>query len=243
MPVLWEEYQSEINRILKTVDSKEYIRILEAKLIDYFSRNRNADLNAIKRFIAYATPPEFNKAANQIFNNYNAVIELVNDVYSHLGHEIQRDYTKVRAVEKVTQDYLGTFEKATENKLIKTIRSGLSKSLSESEFAASISKCGDSVSAYADTIAITKLKDYGNLIKLEKARIAEVLWFDYVGFLRKTSRPFCIEILKQSKAGKRWTIKQLDALDNGPKQPKPVSKCRGGWRCHHDIEPDVFYEP
>jgi len=242
MPATWQEYQSQLNALLREVDSKETIRILESKLFNYFSKHKYSSPQTIKDYIELITPPEMAVVADQIYNNYNNIVNIVNDLYSDIGKNVTRDFSKIRNIEEVTKGYLGKFEAATEKKLITTIRKGLADELSAKEFSKEIAKTGDAVSAYADTIAITKLKDYGSLAKIEKARIAEVLYFDYVGFIRKNTRDFCLKMLAQAKAGKRWTVKELDALDNGPKQPKPVSQCRGGWRCHHDTEPDPFYE-
>ena len=236
------EYQRQMRELLNKVDAKEYFAIIEAKVLDYFTKNPKADLTEIKKFVQWITPPEFSKYSSSIFKNYNDILDLVNNLYADLGVDIQRDFSKIKAVETATQGYLGAFEPAVEKKLVKTIREGLVDNLSRKDFASKISTAGDAVSSYADTIATTKIKQYGRVAKIEKARIAEVLYFDYVGFVRKNTRDFCLNMLELAKGGKRWTIGELDALDNGPKQLKPVSQYCGGWNCHHDAEPDPFYE-
>ncbi len=241
MAATWMEYQRQIRELMNKVDSKEFFSIIEAKVIDYFTKNPTADAAEIKRFIQWVTPQPFAEYSLQIFKDFNKTLNIVNDLYSGLGIDIQKNFTKVVAIEKATQGYLGQFEPAVEKKLVKTIREGLANDLSRKEFAQQISTAGDAVSSYADTIAVTKIKQYGRVLKIEKARIAEVLYFDYVGFTRKNTRNFCLNMLEKAKAGKRWTKEELDAMDNGPKQLKPVSEYGGGWHCYHDTEPDPFY--
>ncbi len=239
---LSREYQKEMLKLRKQVNSKEFYSIAEAKLGDYFSKNSAADLMEIKHIVHEILPPQFQHYADDLYKNYNKILDIVNEIYSGLGVDIQRDLPKIKQIEKVTQSYLGKFEPAAEKKLVTTIRTGLLDKLSVKELSAEISKAGDAVSAYSDIIAKTKIQGYGRVSKIEKARIAGVLFFDYVGLIRDTTRDFCLMMLQLSKEGKRWTIAELDALDNGPKQLKPVSENGGGWGCHHDTEPDPFYE-
>lgn len=56
--------------------------------------------------------------------------------------------------------------------------------------------------------------------------------FLYTGPRGSILRPFCAEHL-----GKVFTLAELDALDNGPGQPKPVSVYLGGYNCRHRLAP------
>lgn len=46
------------------------------------------------------------------------------------------------------------------------------------------------------------------------------------------TRPFCAPLV-----GKIVTLPDLDAMDNGDGQPKPVSRFLGGYRCRHGLAP------
>lgn len=59
--------------------------------------------------------------------------------------------------------------------------------------------------------------------------------YEYDGPLDKLNRPVCRHWREQSIAGKRWTRKEIDELDNGPGQPKPVFIFCGGVRCRHQF--------
>jgi hypothetical protein len=46
------------------------------------------------------------------------------------------------------------------------------------------------------------------------------------------TRPFCAPLV-----GKIVTVPDLDAMENGDSQPKPVSRYLGGYRCRHSLSP------
>jgi len=228
--------------LISKVGGEEYFRILEAKVVDYFTKNPDADKSAIIRFIQWATPPEYAKYVSSIMQNYNKIIDTVNELYGDYGIDVTRDFTRIKNIEAATKGYLGKFEQAVELKLIKTVRQGLTDKLSRKEFTQLIKTADDTIINYADTISVTKLMQYGRVSKIEKARTASIVYFDYVGFRRKTTRLFCLNMLDLAADGTRWTLEELDALDNGKKQLKPVSQYCGGWHCFHDLEPDPFYK-
>lgn len=236
------EYQKRMLELFNKVNSKEFYSIVESQIAFYYSKNPAANIEEIRNAVHQILPPQFQHYADELYGKYNKIIETVNELYTGMGVDVQRDFSKIKNIEKATRDYLGKFEPVVEKKLVKTIRQGLFDKLSVKEFSKEISKAGDAVSAYSDTIARTKIMQYGRVSKIEKARIGGVLYYDYVGLIRDTTRDFCLNMLTLAQGGKRWTLDELNALDNGPKQLKPVSEYCGGWNCHHDAEPDPFYE-
>ena len=42
----------------------------------------------------------------------------------------------------------------------------------------------------------------------------------------------------QTLAGKTWTKDEINAMENGIAQPKPVFTFAGGFNCRHQIVPD-----
>ena len=64
----------------------------------------------------------------------------------------------------------------------------------------------------------------------------EEIVYGYGGPLDSVTRPFCLQ--HHSNTSKRvYTSAALDALDNGPGQPKPVSAYLGGYNCRHFLMP------
>jgi hypothetical protein len=56
------------------------------------------------------------------------------------------------------------------------------------------------------------------------------------------TRPFCAEHMLGPGVGRIYTTRDLDAEDNGPEQPKPVSRFLGGYRCRHSWNPITVEE-
>jgi len=240
---LWQEFLLEMKQLIKRVGTEEYMRIWEARIIDYFEKHRNADEEEVKRLIEQLAPPAVNNFGQKIMKQYNDIIELVNNTYGEeYGTDINRNFSKIKRIEEATQGFLGKFETGVKRKLRKAINEGFREKLDRREFTEKIKKVDNVLTQYADTISVTKLMQYGRTGKRESARIAGIEYYDYVGYIRVNTRPFCREMMRLSKEGKRWTIKELDELDNGKKQLKPVSQYCGGWHCWHDLEPDPFYK-
>ena len=60
--------------------------------------------------------------------------------------------------------------------------------------------------------------------------------YGYGGPVDSITRPFCRRHAT-SNSGKVYTLEGLNNLDNGPKQPTPVSAYLGGYRCRHFLVP------
>jgi hypothetical protein len=63
-------------------------------------------------------------------------------------------------------------------------------------------------------------------------KVGVTMRYRYTGPRGSILRPFCSEHL-----GKIYTLEELDQLDNGPGQPKPVSSFLGGYNCRHRLAP------
>lgn len=64
------------------------------------------------------------------------------------------------------------------------------------------------------------------------------LRYRYSGPIDKRERPFCAHMSAQTLAGKTWTKDEINAMENGIAQPKPVFTFAGGFNCRHQIVPD-----
>ena len=88
--------------------------------------------------------------------------------------------------------------------------------------------------ANAYTIANSSLLDFAQRSQNVAATEAGAEWYAFLGPDDNVTRPFC-----QALLDKRFTIEQIDQLDNG--QIPDVFNSRGGWSCRHSWLP-VFFE-
>lgn len=65
-----------------------------------------------------------------------------------------------------------------------------------------------------------------------EAQAAGIDLYTYDGPEDAITRPFCDPLV-----GKIVTLQDLDDMENGKGQPKPVSRFLGGWRCRHSLSP------
>lgn len=87
--------------------------------------------------------------------------------------------------------------------------------------------------AHAVFEADTRLMAFDRLVLQEQGTAAGFELWLYDGPLPDgIIRPFCA-----AHAGKVYTLAELDALDNGSNQPKPVRIYLGGYNCRHYLTP------
>ena len=135
----------------------------------------------------------------------------------------------------VKQLYLEPYERIApglSNSIMESMIENISKDL--------IKKIELHLPGKGEVIYATVVKAYNRHRKFQQALIADVNYFDYVGFERKDSRPFCLNLLKQAQKGKRWHITEILQMYNGSNLS--VNIFCGGENCRHDWEPDPFYE-
>lgn len=65
-----------------------------------------------------------------------------------------------------------------------------------------------------------------------ESQAAGIDLFTYEGPDDGITRPFCAPMV-----GKITTLQDLDGMDPGPSQPRPVSRFLGGYRCRHSLAP------
>lgn len=237
-----QEFQQGMRELLKSVGFKEHQEIMQAKIEMLISRNPEISQANLKKAIKNIFEPEYSQYVTKVFKGYNSTLDIINGVYSDLGIDIERNFTRLKHIEVICSGYMGKFSEGAQKKLVKAVREGLSEDLTAKQLADKLQELGGDVTGYADAISETHLKGYGRIAKIEKARIASVSYFDYVGSIIQHSRDFCIDLLTKSKAGKRWTVDEINMMNNGQVGKEDVLTYAGGWRCHHDWEPDSSYE-
>lgn len=65
-----------------------------------------------------------------------------------------------------------------------------------------------------------------------ESQAAGIDLYTYEGPDDGITRPFCAPLV-----GRITTLQDLDAMDPGPSQPRPVSRFLGGFRCRHSLAP------
>lgn len=234
------DFQRDLKAIIDEIGFKEYYDIFEAQLLDYATRLQAATGKPptraeIYRAINRAYGPYFEKYANQVFAKYDDIVSAVNLHYGDIADDVGRSLSRVNAIEKVIATEIGNFKDVTLSEIAKTLRKDLLAGKKQNDIRKNLIKIGGKTAAYADAISETQLQGYGRTLKQEKARIGEVLYFEYVGIIRKTTRPFCRALVGQTKH-----LSEIKKMKNG--NLEPVSIYCGGWRCKHDWEPDPFFE-
>jgi hypothetical protein len=235
-----KQYQLEITSLQKSLSTETFNRVLLDKLMDFISKNPPKDIYDIKYELRRIYDPIYSGYVTTIFSTYDKNIELVNTLYKDLGVDVARDMNKVKAIEKINASKLGIYRRESLNAIASKTREAIINKLTLDEQIKILSAIDDKVSTYAETIATTQTKGYGQELKNIKANLGEVFYYEYVGIIRSNTRPFCRNIL--TSANKTFHIDEINAMENGVKQIKPVRIYGGGWNCHHNWEPDPFYK-
>lgn len=230
------EYRTEIAAMQKQVSFTEFNERIFEKVFDYAVRNREDDFYSIKADINKIFSPEYERFVRLALSKYEQILNVTNDMYSDIGGNITKEMSRMKRLETLNRQSLGEYSDSALKKISKTISAGIYKEYDWKKLSGELQKLKGKTEIYADVLAQTQLKGYSRLAKAEKARIGSVEWFLYTGIIRETTRPFCLE-----HAGNYYHIDEINAMNNGPKQLKPVLVYCGGWRCIHELEPDPFY--
>lgn len=234
-----KEFRQAMRDIYKKLSPDEFFAVIKDKLVDFISKNPRVDSFELKKAIEDIFKPEYAKWTREINQTYNDVIDLINQLYSDLAGDLRRDLVKLERIEKVNRFKLGKYEEETIEHIRKSLEKSYKEELTYQETVKLIGKEDERARFYSRTIATTGMRAYARAGKNEKANIAEVFYFEYVGPLRIHSRPFCREMV-----GKTLHINEINKLGRAEVGQAFISPCIlfcGGWNCGHDWEPDPFY--
>ncbi len=222
-------------KLRQGLSTRDYQRIVQAKLIDWISKNQPSadDMLRIRRIVRQLLGDELDPWVQKVFKKYEDILEAVNRHYSDLGVDVTRDFPTIRAIEEVNALSIGEYEDAVAEAIAQAVRESIMQGESVRELEDRIKELGDRAEVYARTLAQTQLHSVARVAKHEKAAIAEVQYFEYVGIIRMTTRPFCA-----AHVGRTMHLDTIHLLRNGNKSPV-LAHC-GGWNCIHDLEPDPF---
>lgn len=233
----YQDFQKEMTRITKGLSPLEQVRVIQAKLLEYLSRNGVDELtaNSIRRVARALFEDDFGPFLDQVFRRFGQVITGVNALYGDLGDDIVRDAGIMFAVQEAHRRQFGDYAEQMaldiEEATFRAVRNRSTVEQLEQRFI----QLGGKAEVYASTLAKTQLRVTARVAKGEKARTAGVFFYQYVGGVRGVTRPFCAAM-----AGTTLHIDTIHELRNGNKEP--VFENCGGWNCVHDWEPDPFAE-
>lgn len=237
----YRDYKAELNALIGSVNEHDLFHTVDAKLVDWMAKHPDVSTAEIRLFVERMYKPLFAEYSTNIFDSFDTTVKMVNSLYSDLGNDISREVSSVRAIESVNKSYLGRFSTKELEWITSKVEKGISKGFTKAELSEYIKGSSDTVSFYADTIAKTQIKSYGQILKNEKALIGEVDFFRYVDqVLRDNSHEFCIREVGIAGQGISKSRTEISTMNNGT--DLPVMEYRGGWNCNHDWEPDPFYK-
>ena len=170
----------------------------------------------VKTFEVTGVEAEFSKRDKEVVKYLQQVSY---DEFKDLGDTFQQELSK------------SIFHAIIGNKTAKEIVGGVSNQLIGHK-----DKAGRSMTSHAKTIVNDSILNFTRAIQYEKAMELDISYFQYVGTIIKTTRPFCAQ-----RAGKIITSEQVQGWDNmtwaGKNPNLPASVACGGYNCRHHLQP------
>ena len=237
---LLKDFRAGMKDVYRKLSPDEFLQVVKDKLIDYVSRHPKSDPEELRQVIRNIFNPEMAKWMKDVNTTYNDVIDLVNEIYSGIAGDLRRELVKLQRIEKLNALKLGKYSDETAKHISRSLVDSYSNNLTFQETVFLIGKEDERARFYANTLATTGMRGYARAGKNEKANIAEIFYYEYVGPLRVMSRDFCIDMV-----GKTMHISDINNLSESEVGQAFISPCiifAGGWNCGHDWEPDPFYE-
>lgn len=187
-------------------------------------------LEAIRSRGAFAVPSFLEEMSARVVTNIIKPGEAPPGFGAQVGPEIDA------IVRGQTHEIALVFARATQQ-VREAIDRGVTSSAPLADLIDEVAARVDASFAQASSAVDTAIVGTGRSIIIRQAEASgasggEEMVFKYVGPRDRKVREFCRE-----QVGKYFTIAALDRLDNGPHQPKPVSRFCGGYLCRHSLAP------
>ena len=236
----YRRFRDDLKALQQGLSRKSYLVSLQSKLLDFIARANPSpdDLLRIRQAVTTLVDDDFEPFAARVIASYNETLAIVNTHYADLGVDLTQDHSRIQAIERANRADLGRYRESTIRRISQATREALLAGETAREFARRIAPASNRARFYALTLAQTQTKVVARAAKAEKARIAEVHYFEYVGIIRDATRDFCRDLLIGQST---YHIDAIHQMRNGNKEP--VIENGGGWNCIHDWEPDPFYSP
>lgn len=224
-----------VGELLRGLSAAEALSRLNAKLMDLVRRGELKDLaeaDAVRKVFDLVKPVTAGYS-EKVFRSYDELVSLANTMYRDMGPDVARNLPKIEAIERVAAARWGSYSKGMSKKIARTLRRNLAAGNNETQITRELTNKTNLGKTVAETLGRTSVNGYGTALKMEKARLADVVYFEYVGFRRENTRHFCLEMI-----GQTVHIDDIRKMRNG--QIEPVQTYMGGYNCHHHWEPDPF---
>jgi hypothetical protein len=241
-----EMYLEDLKSLYKSLSFDEQYAMMRAKLIDQYQRgNLGGDLLAqYQRQVQTIFGEDFRAVLTKVDRAYTEITQIINTDYKDLGIDVDRNFDSIRALESENMRKWGDYSDEVTHRIAKECKSAVLKNEGVDNLIKRLDGVPGFEPQYSETLARTFVKSHSQEMKNEKARIAEIDYFDYVGPPVRTSGPpghlshiFCIEIFKDRR--RTFRADDINGMKNG--QREPVRTHRGGYNCQHDWEPNPFY--
>lgn len=231
-----EEYRALIDKLVKENRTAELQDIITSRMLNWLEKHQGANEVEMRVAMNNIFGKNIDPYIKRSLDRFRELHREMNDLYSTLGVKLPFEADTLTSLRVVTQMRYGAFKDAQLSQLKRDLARGLADNVGLDELKRRVKAAGGRIAMYGDTIACTQYAGYGQAMKNEKANIAGVLSFEYVGNLRVTSRMFC-----QKHLGKIYTKEEINKLDTDPDLGRagirPVALYKGGWNCAHDWEP------
>jgi len=231
----YKQFRDELAALVREVSPVEQIRMFEARVLNLLARAdlRPSELSRLKRQVEDLFGDTIAPWKDRLFEKYSEILDVVNTLYDDLPVDVTRDMARIRTIEMANAAELGDYDEAVARAVQRAVREGITEGDRVRELERRIAEVGGKAEVYARTLAQTQIKTVARGAKAEKARVAGVQYYEYVGIERDTTRAFCRHLI-----GETLHVDTIHQLRNGNREP--VLLYCGGWNCIHDWEPDPF---
>jgi hypothetical protein len=176
----------------------------------------------------------YDDAIEKLRSGFEAIAQ-ANEAY--LGDQLGESYTSpnlralVRGADRVLDHLKGKGEDAA-TRLRELLVLGATSNVTIDREVGELSDAASITLNQALVEAQTSLMAFHRDSIATESQAAGVDLFTYDGPDDAVDRPFCALLV-----GKIVTLQDLDDMENGDSQPKPVSRFLGGYRCRHSLSP------
>jgi len=230
------EYAKQVEDLYEQLGFVGLYSTFKEKLLN-FAAAVNFDSDELQDYINQVNVfwnPEYRYYMDDIVYVFDQTIAVANNYYGEWGR-VHKQMDKVRAAESVVNSKLGNYGEAAVEFISEKWRTSVLERESWQQLAERFKTSIDGkVVFHAETLGRTMAKGYSRRLKKIQADIAEIKYYEYVGIIRGSTRPFCLAC-----NGHHFSANEIRLSGNG--QIGPVIQYCGGYNCHHDLEPDPDY--
>jgi hypothetical protein len=221
---LARDWRGEITDLLGRGDTAAMLRLAD---IRYVSNEIQGQINRLG----------YEPMVRQFMANYSGMMDRAVKTLDALKIKPQRlssiSERTLAGLRSADYSYLMDIGEGAARQVAHSVVLGVLGGAKKSEMVEEIGRSLDTrLNSYASTYAETALVSYGRRVNVDMWQAAGVQKMLYRGPQDVKTRPFC-----EQHVGKVYTVAEINAMDNGPSQPKPVLYYGGGWNCRHVWSP------